>query len=782
MATVKDIARIAGVSHGTVSNVLNGRPGVSISKARRVEEAIREAGYVPDANARSLKTSSTRSVAVILPNIVDSHFSQIFTGIERVLVESGYSVGLFITTEIAAKERLVLDQILRKRFDGVVIATCQPSAKDCFERLRARDVKVVFVEREHEEQLYNFAYADTYAALTPVVERLLDGPAHNLFLFTGPDEYTSERHAIRAFVEAHERRGIALGADHLVVTSYDRESAFRGAMRVLRSSRAVDAVVATSTQIVEGVMKAYAVGAEPGQKRPDFVSLSENSWTGAAYEGITQVGRSSIKLGEVAAELLLENFDHGFLRPRRVGVETPAPSRRAQSGAVETATPSRPLRVLALRSTGAEALQSLLPNFRSLSNVDVGIETLEYDDLYEAISSGDRYEGIDVFQVDTPWLPEIVREGRLECLDGYLKEAPEAISDLVPGIIATYALSEGHYYALPYLLDTQLLFYRKDLIEDDGIRRQYYQQRRSALKAPETWGEFNEVASFFSRAHNPDSPVRFGTTLGGRFSSGAVCEFLPRLWGHGGDVFDSKGNVTLDSPEAIKALESYSDSFEYASVGSSLHYWDEQVAEFLAGDAAMMMLFVAHATQIADRSVSKVVGKLGYGLVPGKAGLLGGWSLGMNPASDRKAAAFQFMSWATGKEMAIPSTVLGASTSSLSLYKSSELLDIYPWLAKSLESFGCNRRRWLPDSLREAGLSEREFEKIVGFAVHSCITGTSGAAEALRSAAGRLRDFGGPGRAGGGSPRAAEIPGALRERGEAPRSSTLVAPGARRLE
>jgi multiple sugar transport system substrate-binding protein len=152
-----------------------------------------------------------------------------------------------------------------------------------------------------------------------------------------------------------------------------------------------------------------------------------------------------------------------------------------------------------------------------------------------------------------------------------------------------------------------------------------------------------------------------------------------------------------------------------------------------------MVLFIAHATEINNRKASKVVGRIGYAPVPGGTSLLGGWSLAINSKSRAKDRAFEFISWATGPETAIPATILGGTTSSIGLYKSSELLSVYPWLPKALESFTTIRKRMLPRSYLEAGFSEREFEKILGNAVYQCVTGACTPEEALARAAGRLR-------------------------------------------
>ena len=70
MPTIKDIARIAGVSHGTVSNVLNGRGNVSVEKIEAVQRAAREVGYQLNAQAQSLRASKSQGVALILPDIM----------------------------------------------------------------------------------------------------------------------------------------------------------------------------------------------------------------------------------------------------------------------------------------------------------------------------------------------------------------------------------------------------------------------------------------------------------------------------------------------------------------------------------------------------------------------------------------------------------------------------------------------------------------------------------------------------------------------------------------
>lgn len=83
MPTIKDIARIAGVSHGTVSNVLNGRGNVSVEKIEAVQRAAREVGYQLNAQAQSLRASKSQGVALILPDINAERYYQLYRGLHR---------------------------------------------------------------------------------------------------------------------------------------------------------------------------------------------------------------------------------------------------------------------------------------------------------------------------------------------------------------------------------------------------------------------------------------------------------------------------------------------------------------------------------------------------------------------------------------------------------------------------------------------------------------------------------------------------------------------------
>lgn len=738
MATIKDVAVRAGVSSGTVSNVLNGKQ-VSPKKARLVRDAIKVLGYTPNFTARSLKTNQTMNVGVILPTISDPGFAQVYTGVERVLGETGYTASLYITSEISANEIRIIDTIFQQNWDGIILATCQPDNDYFFDELEKSRSAVVFIEREIPGKKFNFVGFNNISSIFHEVPHYLREGFEKFLVLTGPINYSSENEVLNAVTDAVGRE-LSTSEETVrhVETNFDRESSFKAMVGLLQRGYKPEVIITTATPLLEGVLQALAITRTVSTGAPKILSLGEDTWTDSYYPNTRIIPRQTMKAGEIAAELLLQAINKPNLHEsmhRKIDNRSVRTSIQSFSDSVPAVTKTRDkVKVLMLEGNASSATSALLADFNSGYNLDADIECLSYERLYERILSESQRDAVDVFQVDLAWSSDFIYDGMLENLDDYISSVPEVTSEYIPGVLESYARQNGRYYGLPYLFGTQILFYRKDLFSNPELKLLFKERYGTDLSPPTNWTEFNAIAKFFTKRYNPQSPVEYGTTLGGAYSSGAVCEFLPRMWAFEGKPLDSYGRVSLSSQETRWALENYAESFAYASPDSINNWWDEQVEEFSAGNTAMMILFVAHVTNIVDRNRSKVVGKIGYAVIPGGKPVLGGWSLGINRNSRRKDEAFKFVRWATGREVAIPYAILGGATPSLNLYKSSELVEIYPWLPKVLEVFPRSRKRNVSKVTTGGKISERQYELILGEAVHKAVTGELQAAEALHRA------------------------------------------------
>jgi DNA-binding LacI/PurR family transcriptional regulator/ABC-type glycerol-3-phosphate transport system substrate-binding protein len=729
MSTIKDVARLARVSHGTVSNVLRKQRGVSLDKIQRVESAIRELGYRPIAAARSLKTSRSTNVAVVLPNIADSAFAQLYQAVERTLSDRGFTATLYVTSEIVELERRILESIRGDYVAGLIIATCQPQNTEQFQELLADRINMVFVEREVRDGEFNFLGFNNRGHIYEAVARLIAAGYRRIALMAGPPEYNTERQAIEGYRAALAYHLPDNPYQTVAITNLDKESAFNMAFGILRAEPPPDAIVTSSALVAEGLLKALSF-THPHNAPPKVVSLWSDSWADVSNSRIAKIRRPYVHLGEQVAKTLLDNVDNPFPESRQIilddcswesVLETPA----VQPPAVAGTRPPVVLRVLLLESPSSYATLCLLDDFRRSSGIDVQVTTVKYAALYDMVANQDAGCSFDICQVDIPWLPEFAQSGLLRPLDDLLAaDGNETLLDeFIPGIPDHFARYGGHVFGLPYMYCSQLLFYRKDLFTSLKYQTMFQAQHRAELSVPRSWNEFNVVARFFTKEFNSDSETLYGTTLGGMSSSGALCEFLPRLFAFGGAEFDADGRLVLDKKVALKALRNYCESYRYASPASPSYWWEEQVDEFREGKAAMMMLFSSHAAGITDRNKSRIVGNIGYDVIPGNKPLLGGYSLGVYANSRHEKEAFAFIRWACTKLTPV-STVLGGSIPTREMRSNTEVLSIFPWYLKAFDVFANTVPRRMPVPRPGSGriVSEHRLEQILGGAVHDAVT------------------------------------------------------------
>jgi DNA-binding LacI/PurR family transcriptional regulator len=129
MSTIKDVAKHAGVSVGTVSNYMTGVRSVSPELARQIKAAIHELDYKPNSYAKNLRTSNNLEIGVILPNTYDQYYSFLLAGLERELKQSGYYVNLALSDDVPEEEIAILDGFMRKDICGLIVVSCQNNYK-----------------------------------------------------------------------------------------------------------------------------------------------------------------------------------------------------------------------------------------------------------------------------------------------------------------------------------------------------------------------------------------------------------------------------------------------------------------------------------------------------------------------------------------------------------------------------------------------------------------------------------------------------------------------------
>jgi len=315
MATMKDVARLAGVSIATVSATVNRSAFVSAELRRRVTDAIHELGYAPDGVARSLKRGRTQLVGLIVADITNAFFTELVHVIEAAIQDAGYSVLLCDTDESFEKERDYLRILRTHRVDGVILApTGQPGDYAPFHSLEER-LPLVLVDRVLAELNADTVTVDNVAAAFDATTHLLDLGHRDVSTITGPLHLTPAQDRLRGFRAALEQRGIPLREDFVRSGAFREEEAMAAALEILQRPERPSAIFVANNHMMIGVMRAIAQLKLNCPKDVSVVGIDDFPWANAFTPRLTLVRQPVEEIGKAAVQLLLDRRKDDGDRP-----------------------------------------------------------------------------------------------------------------------------------------------------------------------------------------------------------------------------------------------------------------------------------------------------------------------------------------------------------------------------------------------------------------------------------------------------------------------------------
>src|SRR5690349_9051466 len=148
MPTIKEVADLAGVAVGTVSHVINGSVPVSDELKRKVHAAIRELDYHPNHVARSLKTSKTRTLGIIVPDMTIPYFPKVIRGAEAAARKRGYSLIAVNSDDNGERQRELMSLLRSQRVEGILLViAAAPTPLNQISRMIEAGVRVVCLDR-----------------------------------------------------------------------------------------------------------------------------------------------------------------------------------------------------------------------------------------------------------------------------------------------------------------------------------------------------------------------------------------------------------------------------------------------------------------------------------------------------------------------------------------------------------------------------------------------------------------------------------------------------------
>lgn len=719
MANIKNVAQRAGVSVATVSNYLNKTKPVSRATAAKISEAIDALQYTQNQSAKALKSNFYRDVGVILPNLNDSYYVQLYQGIESVFHNSDYYLNLCLSYDIPEMEMKAARDMLSKQVSGLIVVTCQPDNwKFYYENFTKNNRSLVLIDRAIHNLDASTVCFDNRTILEAITRYLLQTNYNAIYLMAGPSSFSCEAECIDGFCTAYlDERAMDAGT-FVVPIELNKEDAFRKTTRLLNET-VPDVILTTSELTATGIVEALQLLGYSSGEIP-VITLGEEHWNRFTHTFAEfSAARPAIKMGTEAARMLIDKMclpqiqenDHILMKADCAGAIQKLEERLRPCITSHIGQIQKKIRVLMLDTPAVHAFGRLIKNFENNTGIRVEVNFQPHNEIFEEINrshDGPEEQRYDVYMYDIPWLPMLASGGVLSDLTGKLQDLD--VQAFLLGTMENYSHYGSGYYGVPLVYAPQMLYYRKNIFEDFTLRTKFEKLYGTPLKPPRTFTEFDTIAKFFT---TQTDIIPYGISIPAAYPECLAPELYMRLRAYGSEVVDNQGNVVINNPRSLRAYINLVRSVKSAKPDYMQSTDVSVVEDFLKGETAMLITYPGFLTDVSDLRKNSRIGSIGCAYIPGRSPLLGGWGLGIDSNSTCTEDAFAFLKWACNEEMSNYFSMLGGYSAVTAAYTNDELVNLYPWLPL-YESINTYCQPMLPSvSTRGRVISPNDIDDIV---------------------------------------------------------------------
>lgn len=315
MATIVEVAKLAGVSTSTVSHVLNGTRNVEPPTRRRVLDAIEKTGYRQDALARAMRRARTDSIGLVISDAGEPAFAEMVHGVEDAAAAQGLTLVLANSAEDPEREERAVQTLLARRVDGLILARCADSSTEIDQLLAAESPPVVLLDRVYDGAPCDQVGADNRESMRRLVEHLLRAGHRGFVVAAGDTRVPTLFERLAGFKEAIASGDSGRIDDSVVVEGVDFAD-IRSRLGAALGSRRHTCVIATSTPLAATALESLR---DAGLAVPDdiaFAAFDGFSHSDLFQPAITTVRQPAFEMGAAAVGLLLERLGSPRTSPR----------------------------------------------------------------------------------------------------------------------------------------------------------------------------------------------------------------------------------------------------------------------------------------------------------------------------------------------------------------------------------------------------------------------------------------------------------------------------------
>jgi LacI family transcriptional regulator len=310
MVTIRDVARAARVSVGTVSNVLSGSASVRPELRRRVDEAMRELDYHPNQIARSLKTRQTKTLGMVISDITNPFFPQVVRGAEDAALLHGYLLITLNTDDQVERERRALGMLRARKVDGLLLTVSASNAEmSHVAHFLEAGLPIVCLDREVPGLDLDIVCTDNARGARMCMQHLLSRGHRRIGYLSGsPGLYTAAMR-LSGYEQALRDAGLEPDPTLILHGDFRLESGYRLAKELLLQPEPPTALFASNAMMGFGALKAVH---ELGLRCPEDIALAmfdDVPFGDVIQPRLTVVAQPAYEMGRAGAELLIARLE-----------------------------------------------------------------------------------------------------------------------------------------------------------------------------------------------------------------------------------------------------------------------------------------------------------------------------------------------------------------------------------------------------------------------------------------------------------------------------------------
>ena len=310
-ATLKQIAKDLGVSVSTVSKALNDSPEISEPTKIKIQEFAKLKNYKPNITALNLKNRKTKTIGVIIPNILNSFFAKVFSGIEKVADERGYHVITCISNESLEKEIHTMEMLSNGTIDGFILSISEESQKENnfqhFTEIINDGTPIVMFDRITDEVNCDKVVVDDLDSATDATQHLINIGCKKIALFSAIDHLSVAKLRVKGYNKALGNNSIKLDENLLLLC--DSPEDFDTKIDDFFKNNKIDAVFGLDEHSSATAIK---MGLKYGYKIPENLSVigfADGVWSRRLSPSLSTVSQHGPEIGEAAAKMLIEKLE-----------------------------------------------------------------------------------------------------------------------------------------------------------------------------------------------------------------------------------------------------------------------------------------------------------------------------------------------------------------------------------------------------------------------------------------------------------------------------------------